>query len=196
MSGLSSFPTTLNSWSAKTNNVDDVMAEHVNLLQNAVADLEAKIGIDSSLVNTTIDYFLKNASGAYRTHNHDGASNDGANIPGSSLASLASISSGAGIIPVANIDVGTTANKILQLNASAQIPAVSGALVTGVAHTTGTETIAGLKTLSSKTIMAGFTLSAACDFAQYQAVSLVVENRSGSDPTTPTTGQIWLRTDL
>ena len=31
-----------------------------------------------------------------------------------------------------NVDVGTTANKILQLNASAQIPAVDGSLLTNV----------------------------------------------------------------
>ena len=33
------------------------------------------------------------------------------------------------------------------------------------------------------------------NFAQQQAISLVIENRT-SDPTTPVNGQIWLRTDL
>ena len=195
MSGTSNFPTSLNSWVSKTNNVDDVMAEHVNKLQDAVTDLEAKLGIDSSAVATSIDYFLKNASGSFRTHVHNGGSDDGALIPGSSLDSLSSISAGAGIIPVANIDVGTTANKILQLNSSAQIPAVSGALLTGVAHSTGNETIAGTKTFSSAPSMAGFGLSGNGDFNQYQALELCIENRT-SDPTSPTTGQIWLRTDI
>jgi len=33
------------------------------------------------------------------------------------------------------------------------------------------------------------------DFAQKQALALVIENRT-SDPATPVDGQIWLRTDL
>lgn len=49
---------------------------------------------------------------------------------GENFVNLASIPSEAGIIPVANIDVGTTASKILQLNSSAQIPAVDGSLLT------------------------------------------------------------------
>ena len=35
----------------------------------------------------------------------------------------------------------------------------------------------------------------AVDFSQEQATSLVIENRT-SDPGSPVTGQIWLRTDL
>lgn len=53
-------------------------------------------------------------------------------VSGASLTSLTSVPSGAGLIPVANIDTGTTANKILKLNGSAQIPAVSGALLTNL----------------------------------------------------------------
>lgn len=36
---------------------------------------------------------------------------------------------------------------------------------------------------------------ASVDFADQQALSFRIENRT-SDPGTPTTGQIWLRTDL
>jgi len=36
---------------------------------------------------------------------------------------------------------------------------------------------------------------ASIDFAQQQAVSFVIENRT-SDPSSPADGQIWLRTDL
>lgn len=36
---------------------------------------------------------------------------------------------------------------------------------------------------------------AAVDFAQEQALQFVIENRT-SDPVSPVTGQIWLRTDL
>ena len=49
--------------------------------RDAIDALEAKLGINSSAVNTSIDYFLKHASGAYRTHTHDASSDDGANIP-------------------------------------------------------------------------------------------------------------------
>jgi len=42
--------------------------------------LATKLGVDSSAVATTIDYFLKHASGAYRTHKHDGSSDDGAKL--------------------------------------------------------------------------------------------------------------------
>lgn len=72
------YPTSLDSFTTKTDNVDDVLAAHVNALQVAVAALEAKLGIDSSAVNTSIDYFLKNSGGAFRTHTHDGSSDDGA----------------------------------------------------------------------------------------------------------------------
>jgi len=71
-------------------------------------------------------------------------------VSGAALTSLASIPAGAGVIPVANIpnldaskittgtlavarcDTGTTANKLLQLNGDAKIPAVDGSLLTNV----------------------------------------------------------------
>lgn len=62
-------------------------------------------------------------------------------VNGSALTSLSSIPSGAGslpsanlpsTIPVANIDTGTTANKILKLDSSARIPAVDGSLLTNL----------------------------------------------------------------
>src|ERR1019366_1525133 len=63
---------------------------------------------------------------------------------------VTSVNSGTGLLggPVTgngtlNIDVGTAANKILQLNTSAQIPAVDGSLLTSVnASKIGTHTIA------------------------------------------------------
>ena len=53
-------------------------------------------------------------------------------VSGASLTSLASIPGGAGVIPVANIDTGTTANKIVQLTAAAKLPAVDGSLLTSI----------------------------------------------------------------
>ncbi|MBW1996367.1 MAG: hypothetical protein JRJ29_00240 [Deltaproteobacteria bacterium] len=54
------FPTSLDSFSTKTDNVDYVQAAHINDLQDAVEALEAKVGIDSSSVDTSIDYKVNN----------------------------------------------------------------------------------------------------------------------------------------
>jgi hypothetical protein len=47
-------------------------------------------------------------------------------VAGNKLTGLTLIPSGSGIIPVANIDTGTTANKIVKLTASAKLPVCSG----------------------------------------------------------------------
>lgn len=75
------FPGALDSYTTKVDNVDDVLAAHINNVQDAIVALEVKMGADSSVIASAIDYFLKHASGAYRTHIHDGGSDDGANIP-------------------------------------------------------------------------------------------------------------------
>ena len=53
-------------------------------------------------------------------------------IDGSLLTGLANLVAGAGVIPIANIPVGTTANKIVQLDGTAKIPAVDGSQLTGI----------------------------------------------------------------
>jgi hypothetical protein len=83
-----SFPSSIESWSSVVDNVDNVMAVHINEARTCLTAVQTKIGIDNSGVVTTIDYFLKNASGAYRTHTHDGTSDDGAKIPMSSLSEV------------------------------------------------------------------------------------------------------------
>ena len=61
---------------------------------------------------------------------------------------------------------------------------------------TEAQTITGVKTFSAKPVLsAGATLASDMDFAQNEATSLVIENRT-SDPATPATGQIWFRTDV
>lgn len=52
-----------------------------------------------------------------------------AKVSGTALILLPNIPAGAGIIPVANIDTGVSANKILKLDSSAKIPAVDGSLL-------------------------------------------------------------------
>lgn len=73
-----SYPTGLDGYTHVIDNTDNVQAFHVNDKGDAIEALQAKVGINSSALNTTIDYFLKHASGAYRNHVHDGTSDDGA----------------------------------------------------------------------------------------------------------------------
>lgn len=54
------FPTSLDSFSNKTDNVSDVMAVDINDVQDAVEALEAKVGITSSAVDTSLDYKVNN----------------------------------------------------------------------------------------------------------------------------------------
>ena len=83
------FPSSLDSYTSKVDNLDVVIATHVNNLQSAVEAIEYKIGGTSSAISSSFDYFLKNISGAYRTHTHDGTSDDGAKIPMASLSEVA-----------------------------------------------------------------------------------------------------------
>lgn len=52
----SSFPTNLDSFTTKQDDVDNVLASHVNDLQNAVVAAQTKIGINSSADTNSIDY--------------------------------------------------------------------------------------------------------------------------------------------
>jgi len=41
------------------NAVDDILAEHHNVLKEAIKKIEAKLGIDMSEVRTSLDYIVK-----------------------------------------------------------------------------------------------------------------------------------------
>lgn len=62
------FPSTLDDFTPKTDNVNDVMAADVNELQTAIEALEAKVGIDASAVSSSLDYLIKSASNPGHTH--------------------------------------------------------------------------------------------------------------------------------
>ena len=64
------FPTTLDSFSDKTDAVDYPQANDINVLNSALELVEAKVGVDSSAVATSIDYLIKNTSSG---HAHDGS---------------------------------------------------------------------------------------------------------------------------
>lgn len=55
---MANFPSNLDSYTANVDNVDIIYASDVNGLQEAVVALEAKVGVNSSAVNTTHDYKL------------------------------------------------------------------------------------------------------------------------------------------
>jgi hypothetical protein len=85
---MATFPGGIYSHVTLFDNTDDVLASHPNTLGGEIEALEAKVGQDSSAEATSFDYFLKNAAGAYRTHVHDGTSDDGPNIPVDNLANV------------------------------------------------------------------------------------------------------------
>src|SRR3990167_4503440 len=82
----STFPTTLDAFTnpSPASSLQGVNVSHAlqhSDANDAIELLEAKLGIDSSAVATAIDYFLKHASGNFRTHVHAGGANDGAIVP-------------------------------------------------------------------------------------------------------------------
>jgi hypothetical protein len=77
------YPTSLDSFTdpSGSNKLNSPSHSELHSAKNtAIEALEAKLGINSSAVATSIDYFLKHASGAFRTHKHDGTSDDGAKL--------------------------------------------------------------------------------------------------------------------
>ena len=53
-------------------------------------------------------------------------------VDGSQVTTIAAGNIATGTIPIARIDVGTTANKIVQLDGNAKLPALDGSLITNV----------------------------------------------------------------
>jgi len=66
----SSFPTGLDSITDKVDNVDDVVAADINGAYDCIEKLEAKVGVDSSAVATSLDYKIKNSSSVDPGHLH------------------------------------------------------------------------------------------------------------------------------
>ncbi len=57
------FPTSLDSFTANVDNVDVIYASDINELQTAIEALEAKVGVDSSVVNTSHEFKLNEVTG-------------------------------------------------------------------------------------------------------------------------------------
>ncbi len=52
------FPGSLDTYTTKVDNTDDVLAAHINDPQDAIEALEAKVGVDSSAITNSHDYLL------------------------------------------------------------------------------------------------------------------------------------------
>jgi len=135
------YPDNLDSFDRKSDGSDYPQAADVNILYTAVEDLEAKVGVDDSAVVTSIDYFLKHASGAYRTHTHDGSSDDGANIPMASLTKTVYYSGGTDVaIADGGTGASTAADAFTALKQAASTTATGVVeLATTAETTTGTD---------------------------------------------------------
>ena len=120
--GSTTFPTTLDS-NAVADNTTEISSGGFNDHSIQIEAIETKIGVNNSAVTTSLDYFLKHASGAFRTHKHDGTSDDGAklnwdDIWTDAVHSHASNAEG-GVIGATGIDINIGASVYLtadQLN--------------------------------------------------------------------------------
>jgi len=67
---VSNFPTALDTITDRADNTDDATAADVNGVYDCIEKLEAKVGVNSSAVNTSLDYLLRNASSSNPGHKH------------------------------------------------------------------------------------------------------------------------------
>jgi hypothetical protein len=64
---ISAFPAAIDVIADKVDGVDYPMADDINGVYDAVEKLEAKMGVDSSLVPTSHDYKIAKLEGAFAT---------------------------------------------------------------------------------------------------------------------------------
>jgi len=108
------FPGAIDSYDALTDNDSDVLAQHPNNRGDALEAIEAKMGIDSSAVVTSIDYLLKSASSVDPGHQHNIADSD---ISGNNWKTM--YTNGSGVIT--ELALGTS-GKVLQANGVSSAP--------------------------------------------------------------------------
>lgn len=122
----------LTSTAAELNKLDGVTATttEINILSGLTAttsDLNGVAGINSN-VQTQLDLKAPLASPTFTgTATIPTASITTLNVGGSDVTSNVT-----GLGTASQQDVGTSANNVLQLNGSAQLPAVDGSLLTGI----------------------------------------------------------------
>jgi hypothetical protein len=187
-----SYPSDIHVAYTLLDNTDDVLATHPNTLSSEIRALETKLGIDSSAVNTTVEYFLKHASGAYRTHTHDGSSDDGSLLDwdtcwSDAVHSHASAAEGGqvtlttgitGILPVANGGTNSSsaangANGVVILDGSGKFPVADGSQITNIGADWNKITTVTLSADSTKTISSSLVAG-----ARYKLIISLVQNTS------------------
>lgn len=165
----SNFSGGLDTYVVLVDNEDFVLAAHANDRGDAIEAIEIKVGVDVSAVATTIDYFLKHASGAYRTHKHDGTSDDGALLDWDTCWTDA-VHDHSSAAEGGQLDWDTAfSDKVHDHSAAAE----GGTTLTGVT----------------------ITLGANQEFNDKQALNFILENRT-NDTGMTVTGQMWFRTDI
>jgi hypothetical protein len=158
---MSNFPASLHTKLTLLDNTDDVLAAHPNTLSDELYEAQVKLGIDSSSVVTTIDYFLKHASGAYRTHKHDGSSDDGSTTIGPLTAFTIANNIDVGDYQIraktlyADVPIGTAPLTITSTTVVSNLNAdtVDALHSTDIVQMTGNQTVAGIKTFSSSPVV-------------------------------------------
>lgn len=136
--------TTLPAESANTPLSTNHVTAHQNI-QDAIEAIEAKVGIDSSVDTTSLDYKLKSTSSSNPGHKHtlaNGATDVTATA--SELNKMAGTPAGLTSTEIGYLD-GVTSPIQTQLDAKAAD--------SGVVHNTGNENVAGIKTFTSDPIV-------------------------------------------
>lgn len=115
---------------------------HQNI-QDAIEAIEAKVGVDSSAVTTSLDYLVKNTSSSNPGHKHTLA--NGATDVTASASEL-------NILDGATLST-TELNYVDGVTSAIQTQLDLKALDSAVVHDTGNETIDGIKTFTSDPII-------------------------------------------
>lgn len=168
------FPSSLDSYSTLVDNVDDVLASHMNDRGDAIEALEAKVGVDSSAVTTSVDYKLRNLPA-------QDSNRDIGNYQLRSLQFYADATTGTAPLVIAS----TTA--VSNLNADM----VDGLHSTSLVQTSGTQTVGGAKTFSAgvtfsstSTFTGAATFNGNATFNSSTSAQYVKLPQQGSAPTT------------
>lgn len=133
----------LDTFPVNTPNVDCVTAQDINLCQDAILNIETKVGEDSSAVATSIDYLLKSIVGG---HYHDGVGSR--KLTGINATHFDSLS-GANLTNLNATEL--TSGTIPDARFPATLPALDGSLLTALNATELTSGIVPLARLSGIT---------------------------------------------
>jgi len=134
-----------------------VTSQDMNIVYDAVMNIQAKVGIDNSAVATTLDYLLKDTTGG---HDHDGT--DSKRLTGLTATHFDSLdgSTITGLDP-ANFATGTMANDLTMTGELTLNGDLSGAPTGGTLDLTNVSlTMPAVQAFTDVTVTGGITLGA------------------------------------